>query len=154
MNDYVPSPEEMEAALERVQKSQSITFEIDYLGFNRVVWLVEGKFFPNRVQPKLGIMFFKPVPIVVTPYLTTIPGWVAVTLDSLNTERCSLMLIGDDKLTEQHLFVHLANSRRVFFQPSDDAARDWMKLQFARAVGVKFRTHSILDPTKIIYPMP
>jgi len=132
----VPSPDEMEAALERVQKTASITFELDINGW-RIVYLTSAVPMPNTIIPALTVVYFKPVLAVATPYMPEIPGWLSVTLSSLATGRATL-LVDERAIT-------------VGFRATCQAAEDWLKLELARAAGMKFREHSILKPDEVIY---
>jgi len=132
----VPSPDEMEAAIERVQKTASITFELDINGW-RTIFLTSAVPMPNERIPALTVVYFKPVLAVATPYMPDIPGWLAVTVLSLATGRATL-LIGERAIT-------------VGFKATCQAAEDWLKLELARAAGMRFREHSILKPDEVIY---
>ena len=145
----VPSPEEMKAALERVRKAQAISFEVEMHDIWRAVILTNGVPLPNRYKPELVIVFFKPELLVVTPVMSVIDGWLAVTLCSLSTHRATLLSAGADDV--ESLLRRSAIGRAVGFRPTNDESADWLRLMLARASGMRYREHSILDPEKIIY---
>lgn len=148
LRSEVPSPDEMDAALERIKKAESIAFELDITGW-RTVYLTEPIPLPNQVRKELTIIFFKPVLAIPTPFLPELRGWVALTLESFITGRGTLML-GDNP--DPLAFLQQGrNNQVVGFRPCNDESRDWLRLCFARAMGMKFREHSLLDSSKIIY---
>jgi hypothetical protein len=136
----VPSPAQVEAAVNRINKAASITFELE-LDSWRTVILAEAKPLYNRVRPDLTIIFFKPVLLVVTPYMQEIYGWLAVSLGSL---------IGRGTATLMPT-IGASTGRRVGFKPSNEDAEAWLRLQFARAMGARFRSHSMVKPDAITY---
>ena len=136
----VPHPAAVEAAVNRINRIASVTFELE-LGTWRTIILTEAKPMYNRVRPDLTIIFYKPVLLVVTPYMPEVPGWLAVSLGSL---------VGNGTATLMPT-LDAAMGRRVGFKPSNQNAEDWLRLQFARASGMKFRSHGLVDPSKRVY---
>ena len=151
MQKEVPSPEEMDAALERVRKATSITFEVYLGGSWRTVWFTEARPLPNQVKPDLTILFFKPVLVISTAYLPSIEGYLAVSLHSLVTEKVTLLPLPKEELSLEALLSGIRYGRTLGFRPANEESRDWLRLCFARAMGMKFREHSFLDPSKIVY---
>jgi len=145
----VPSPEEMEAALDRVRKAQAISFEVELAGSWRAVTLTDVIPMSNRYKPELVIIFFKPVLLVATPSMPEVAGWLAVSLCSLSTHRATLLSAGETDVAS--LLRRSSMGRAVSFRPTNEESGDWLRLVLAKASGMRYREHSMVDPSKIIY---
>lgn len=137
MSNKVPHPDQVAAAVARVNKTNNITFDVNLKGAIRTVWLYSGTPMPNRVQPLLTVIFYKMEPVVATPYMPQIYGHLAVTNASLNTNLATW--VGDGW------------ERQVYFRPCNPDSEAWLRVQLARAAGMRFRRHGLVKPDQIIY---
>jgi hypothetical protein len=104
----------------------------------RTVQLTEAKAMPSYVNSKSTIIFYKPVLLVSTPFMPELEGTVAVTLYSLETGTCTWLRL--DKPNQV-----------IGFRACNEHSEAWLREQLAKAAGMKFRHHGMVDPSKIIY---
>jgi hypothetical protein len=133
----VPSPEEVAAAVQRVQNAASITFDLDLRGW-RTVFLVGGRGEYAERNPQMSVMFWRPVPVVATPYMPSIDATLVATLSCLDTHKATLLFDAGGVAT-------------VGFRPCNDQSEQWFRLQFARLMRMRFREHGLVKPDAIFY---
>jgi hypothetical protein len=135
-DNYVPSPEEIKNAKDRLRTTANITFWIDVKGW-RLIQLLQPKIMPNVHKPELVVIYYKPDIVIQTPYMATIDGNIAVSKLSLDKGVVTWMNSGRDV--------------NVGFRPANPQSEDWLRLKLALAGGMKFRSHGFVDKDKIIY---
>ncbi len=133
----IPHPDEVAASVARVQALNDITFDVGLLGAIRTVWLHSGRPMPNRVNPYLTVIFYRMDPVIATPYLSNIDGHLAVSLGSISQGYATWIGQGFEE--------------RVYFKPCTPKAEQWLRLQVAKANGMKYRRHGDVKPDEIIY---
>lgn len=135
-NNYIPHPEAVRLAKERINATMRLTFWLDINGW-RTVWLHKTKVTNNNVKENMAVVYFEPVLVIGTPYMPAIGGEIAVSNMSLDTHRVTWL--HDDKV------------EMVGFKPCNKESELWLKQKLALAAGMKFREHGFLDKEKIIY---
>jgi hypothetical protein len=131
-----PSPLEVAVAVQRVKQHMETTFELDLNGW-RMVYLVEAQAMPSWIKPETSMIFYTPELVVPTPYMPTIGGRLAVTLESLRTGRATI--------------IYPSYNSTVGFRASNEKSADWLRLQLAKCAGMRYRRHRWDDPTKIVF---
>lgn len=133
----VPHPDDVAASVARVQAVNDTTFDVGVGGATRTVWLHSGRPMPNQVNPYLTVIFYRMDPVIATPYMSSIDGHLAVSLGSISQGHAT--------------WIGQGFENRVYFKPCTAKAEQWLRLQFAKANGMKYRRHGEVKPDEIIY---
>lgn len=149
-----PTPAEVAESKARMFRLSQLIFEVDVSGW-RMVTIHNRLPFPNRIKRHLSLLFFTAQPVIATPYLSDIGGLFCVSLPGLEAKIVSWMPTMDKRRLERVLnpMQALRSSLRVGFRPTTIEADNWIRLQLAKASGMRFREHSLLTPNsgKVIY---
>ncbi len=135
-HDHVPSPGAVAEAVARLNRATTTTFELDLEGW-RTIWLADGRPLVNTQHREQTIIYYRPMLVIATPYLPAIDGQIALTVVSLETGKCT-WLVGQRSAT-------------VGFRACNEHSANWLRMNFARVSGMRFREHGALNPDKIIY---
>ena len=142
-----PTPAEVAKSVARISHLSRLTFEVDVNGW-RLVTIHNKLPFPNRIQRKLSLLFFTAQPVIATPYLSDIGGLFCISLPGVDSQIVSWMPTMDKRRLERVLnpMQALRGSLRVGFRSTTIEADNWLRLQLAKAAGMRYKEHSLLTP--------
>jgi len=136
LNQYEPTPDEMEASLARMERFNSLVFELALPTWT-MVRLTQVNAIPVADRPELTVIYFKPILLVSTPMMPEFPGHIALSGKGIQNHTCTW-------ITED-------GERNIGFRCTNEDGLKWLNLKFARANKMRFREHDTLDKDKVVY---